>query len=181
MMCILYKSYIWTADKEQKWKWSSQLWSNLSSYKQSPEKKSEASTGFKPMTSVPTGAFTSNEYHRCLCFFIIYKARLFLQNKILSFLLTTVSACPKWVNVSKTWVYGTVIGNDREINVGFMTAIKHNGEEPTTEKINCEQSEQGALAHQTGRHRAGVHEAICYWSSPWLSLTDVALLIRWDL
>ena len=93
MMCILYKSYIWTADKEQKWKWSSQLWSNLSSYKQSPEKKSEASTGFKPMTSVPTGAFTSNEYHRCLCFFIIYKARLFLQNKILSFLLTTVSAC----------------------------------------------------------------------------------------
>ena len=27
-MCIWYKSYIWTADKEYNWKWSSQLWSN---------------------------------------------------------------------------------------------------------------------------------------------------------
>ena len=29
-----------------------QLWSNLSSHKESPEKKSEASTGFEPITSV---------------------------------------------------------------------------------------------------------------------------------
>ena len=36
MMCIWHKSHTWTADKEQfyklKWKWSSQLWTNLSSY-----------------------------------------------------------------------------------------------------------------------------------------------------
>ena len=38
-MCIWYRSYECTADKEYKWKCSSQLWSNLSSYKIiSPEK-----------------------------------------------------------------------------------------------------------------------------------------------
>ena len=41
-MCIWYRSYECTADKEYKWKCSSQLWSNLSSYKIiKPRKKSE--------------------------------------------------------------------------------------------------------------------------------------------
>ena len=57
-VCMLYVHvcmYIYiicTVDKKYKWKWSSQLWSNWSTSKESQEKNSEVSIEFKPITSV---------------------------------------------------------------------------------------------------------------------------------
>ena len=126
-------------------KWSLQLWSNLSSCKESPEQNSEASTGFKPMASAIL-VWCSNNWAMKPCWkqvkseFNLYQC--YMKNV-------------RWRAYDINHIYELQIYCRIEVKVILAVVMQLSGIPPQILKANCSLKTNFCCTYQWRAHDSG--------------------------